>query len=236
MRKLFLVVMSAICAYAAAAQGFTGLTPHVDIESLNLPDSLSDATTLKGKQLFLPLQGNKNFYIYPTLDMCTSVTQGRSEAISVIDGETETDTQKNVTTGLCINFGATLVFVPGKKVENRLRVNTLGFAYNVGFIASLEKSEKYDVTCNFLLKAGVEIGNQHGMGVGMDVMAGYGKGKGDIFFYDNIAEDTEPIKSITYTAWTPQFGTQLWFKTGILKEKLQGIEILTFMQFQRTLI
>ena len=233
MKKLFILLVGTMCAYNAAAQsiGITGLSeglaglPTVNVESL---DSLATTVT-KAKQYFLPLQDNRNVYMYPTLDMCTSLSQGRSEAVSVInDNETE---KKDVSTGVGLTFGSTLVFVPGKKADNRLKVNSMGFAYSFGFIAALEKSEKYDLTCNFLLKAGVEIGNQHAMGVGVDVLAGYGKGKGDLFFYEGIIEKPEPIKTMTYTSWAPQFGAQIWFRTGLLREKLQGIEILTCFQF-----
>ena len=222
MKKLLLMLACAMCVCAASAQEI-----GQSFETVSMPDSalIMMAKQTRNKDFFLPLQSKRNVYIYPTLDMCTSLSKDKNRP-DPENGNIEAD----VSTGLSLNFGASIIFVPGKRTDNALKVNPLGFAYNFGFISAVEKSEKYEVTCDFLLKAGVEIGNQHAMGVGLDILAGYGKSKGDVFFYKNIIEDTEPASTTSYTNWCFEYGGQIWFRTGLLKDKIQGIEVLTFVQ------
>ena len=219
MKKLLLLFVSVMYACVAVAQEVD--LPFASTE-LFVPDSIQ--TSSKDKEIFLPLQEKRNVYIYPTLDMCTSLAQDKTAP------RDETLTEDSVSSGLSLNFGASIIFVPGKPTDNRLKVNSLGFAYNVGLLSSFEKSEKYDVTCDFFAKAGVEIGNQHTLGIGFDLLAGGGKSKGDVFFFDDIVLDEEPKKVTSYTAWCFKYGGQIWFRTGLLKEALRGVEVLTFAQ------
>ncbi len=223
MKKLLLLLASIMSICIARAQEEDG--PTFETLSVPSPESMELAQQTKGKDFFLPLQGKRHVHIYPTLDMCTSLSQDKNKP----DPENGNIEDKS-STGLSLNFGASIIFVPGKPTNEALKVNPLGFAYNFGFISAVEKSEKYEVTCSFLLKAGVEIGNQHAMGVGLDFLAGYGKSKGDVFFYNDIVEDTEPKSVTCYTNWCFQYGGQIWFRTGLLKDKIQGIEVLTFVQ------
>jgi len=218
MKKL-LVFVSIMYACVAVAQ-------EVDLpfDPTTLPVLDSMQTSSKDKEFFVPLQANKKVYLYPTLDMCTSLSRDKHMP------KEETIEEDQASTGLSLNFGASVIFVPGQPIDDRLKVNKIGFAYNVGLLSSFEKSEKYDVTCDFLAKVGVEIGNQRALGIGFDLLAGGGKSKGDILFFNDVVLENEPQKVVPYTAWCFKYGGQIWFRTGLLQDKLQGIEILTFAQ------
>jgi len=219
MKKLVLLLVSVMYACVGIAQE---VDLPFDPTTLSLPDSVQ--TSSKDKEIFLPLQAKRNVYIYPTLDMCTSLARDKTMP------KDETLAEDAVSSGLSLNFGASVIFVPGKPVDDCLKVNNLGFAYNIGLLSSFEKSEKYDVTCDFFTKIGLEIGNQRTLGIGIDLLAGGGKSKGDVLFFEDIVSDEEPKKVTSYTAWCFKYGGQIWFRTGLLKETLRGVEVLTFAQ------
>lgn len=70
---------------------------------------------------------------------------------------------------LGMNIGYSLIFTPGKVRDNQWTPNTFGFSYSTGFIASFDRQDDYDVTCDFLWKLGVETGTGHVFSIGIDL-------------------------------------------------------------------
>ena len=128
----------------------------------------------------------------------------------------ETNDGPDGSTGVGLEFGGSIIFVPGQIKGDSLRINNLGFAFSTGFIASFVNSDRYGAIYNILGKAGVEIGNQHLFGFGGDILAGYGKLPGDIIFCEDgasvISNNSNP-----YTKGAFVYGGQVWVKAGLSK-------------------
>lgn len=213
------------------------------VTSSQLNSALEEITTLiKGitenaenkqpsKDIYVNLSKRKflrNHNIYATLDISPTISTDKvaNEDKSLLftkDNEEDTDA---TTWGL--NFGGSFIFVPGKVVGDSLRLNPFGFGYNLGFITSFAKSSRYGTVCDFLLKAGFELGNSHNFGMGCDVLWGYGKSVGDVYYFNDIVVDTEPAKVVPYTEWTWERGAQVWMRTSLLNQKLPNTEMLVF--------
>ena len=133
-------------------------------------------------------------------------------------------------TGVGLEFGGTVIFVPGRVQGDSLRVNNMGFAFNTGVLFSIINSDRYGGIYNIFGKAGVEIGNQHMFGFGCDFLAGTGRLPGDIVLCDEDGAETDSTNP--YTKWAFVYGVQAWAKIG-LNQVLRGVDLLTYIRLMR---
>ncbi len=188
------------------------------------------------KERYAPLKGRSKFtrrnYIYQTLDVSPHVSTDNDPNLpaQTSNGKDVDTKQLESPTGFGMNFGYSLIFVPGHVEGDKLLLNKMGFAYSIGASTSFSKQDKYGTTCNFLLKLGIEAGNGHALGFGFDFLGGYGKSAGDSYQleYQDYEEDdlAEP-----YTKWCWQYGSQVWMRTNLIKTVLANTEILIFAKF-----
>ena len=187
----------------------------------------AEDTVTVPEDIYVPIKGKTKFtrrnHNDPDLPESTS------------NGKDIDEDQLDSPTGVGLNFGYSLIFVPGRIENDQLKLNRLGFAYNVGLVASFSKQEKYGTTCNFLLKSGIETGNGHAMGIGFDVLGGYGKSTGDTYLTVYNTNDTdEDDLANPFTEWCWQYGVQLWLRCNLLKTGLKNSEILAFARCVRS--
>lgn len=206
------------------------------LKQITLNDTSAESSI--PESIYKPIHGKGKFwhrhYVYQTLDISPTVTSDRdpNQPDYTSTGQEVDDDQVDSSLGLGMNFGYSLLFVPGREENGMLRLNRMGFAYNVGLVASFSKQDVYGVTCNFLLKAGVETGNQHMMGIGFDVLGGYGKSIGNIYMLSNDADEDDLAQP--YTSWCWQYGAQLWLRTNLLKTAVKNSEMLIFARMIRS--
>ena len=176
-----------------------------------------------GKGLF------KKHHIEQAIEISPNITKSKVSQADVLQGQSLDDINE---TGLSMNFGYSVIFIPGKEKDGKLHLNKAGFAYNLGFLASVTTTDRYGTTCDFLGKVGVETCHNRKLGIGLDFLGGYGKSQGDVFFYTNIVEDSEPTSISPYTSWGWKFGGQLYVKTNLLGNSLSGnADVLLFVRF-----
>lgn len=192
-------------------------------DTVSLAEISKDIAFLKesilGKQkpqnYYLPWRGKQNergIYVYPVVDVSASVLSQKGPTA------TETSDSNNSSTGstgVGLEFGGSVIFVPGQIKGDTLLVNNLGLAFSSGFLASVANSDRYGAIYNLLGKVGVEIGNQHLFGFGCDFLAGCGKIPGDLIFYtqEDDAENsvnTGNNDTTPYTKWVFVYGGQVW--------------------------
>lgn len=201
-------------------------------------DSLADALD-KPTDIYKPVRGKSKFarrhHIYQTLDISPSVSVDKDPDLPeyTSNGQEVDDDQVASPTGVGLNFGYSLIFVPGHEENGQLRLNRMGFAYNVGLLASFSRQDKYGTTCNFLLKSGIETGNGHMMGIGFDVLGGYGKSAGDTYLMVYEENDEDDLAT-PYTEWCWQYGAQLWMRSNLLHTAIRNVEMLIFARFIRS--
>ena len=189
--------------------------------------------------IYMPIRGKSKFskrhYIYQTLDISPSVSGDHDPDLpeQTSNGQDVDEDQVANQTALGLNFGYSLIFVPGRVVDDQLRLNRMGFAYNVGLVASFSRQEKYGTTCNFLLKTGIEAGNGHMMGIGLDILGGYGKSSGDEYLTIYKEGDDDDLAN-PYTEWCWQYGAQLWLRSNLLSTAVKNSEMLIFARFVRS--
>lgn len=199
-------------------------------QNLGFSDSMN-MTPEKKKDILLPIQGQgtskflRRNNMRQSLDISPSISVGKSSTESTLALNTD---EKTTSTGWGLNFGYSLVFVPGKEKDNMLRLNEIGFGYGVGFVASFAQNDRYGTTCSFLFKLGVETGSYHAMGVGLDLLAGYGKTEGDIYLFLEGLNDGQADKVIPYTEWCAKYGLQLWMKTNLMGSLVKNVETQIF--------
>ena len=205
--------------------------------TLNGGDSVVDVREFT--DIYKPIRGKSKFarrhYIYQTLDISPSINHDHDsdQPEYTSKGQEVDDDQLSSPIGYGLNFGYSLYFVPGREENEQLRLNRMGVAYNLGLVFSVGKQDKYGVTCNFLLKTGIETGNGHPMGIGFDILGGYGKSTGDCYLtvYD---ENDEDDLAQPYTEWCWQYGAQLWLRTNLLKTAINNAEMLIFARLVRS--
>ena len=136
-----------------------------------------------------------------------------------------------------LNVGYSLVFIPGRIEGDQLHINKFGFGYSLGFLASFDRQKKYDVTCDFLGKIGVETGNGHDIGLGIDFLIGTGKSAGDytIFAIDEqgnvLYEDDDNMLVINTTEWCFKYGAQLWVRSNLLRTGIGNTDVRLFARY-----
>ena len=172
-----------------------------------------------GKGLF------KKHHIEQALEICPSITKSKVSQSEMLKNQNVDEVDD---TGLGLNFGYSVIFIPGYEEAGQLRMNKFGFAYSVGFIASFTSSDRYGTLCDFMAKVGFETCHNRKMGIGFDFLYGYGKSSGDVFYYHNIVEDTAPLDSRPYTEWGYKYGGQLWAKTGLFGGASSHTDVLLF--------
>ena len=206
------------------------------LESLTKGGEIEDESE---KERYVPIKGRNKFtqrnYVYQTLDVSPHVSTDNDPNLpaQTSNGKDVDSKQLESPTGFGLNFGYSLIFVPGHVEGDKLKLNKMGFAYSIGASTSFSKQEKYGTTCSFLLKLGAEAGNGHALGFGFDLLGGYGKSNGDSYQleYQDYEEDdlAEP-----YTKWCWQYGSQVWMRTNLIKTALSNTEILVFAKFVRS--
>lgn len=174
-----------------------------------------------GKGLF------KKHHIEQALELCPNITKSKVSKSELLSGQNIEDIDD---TGLGLNFGYSLLFIPGYEENGKLHLNNAGFAYSIGCLFSFTSSDRYGTLCDFMAKVGFETFHNRKMGIGFDLLYGYGKSSGDVFFYNNIIEDPAPASSVPYTEWGRKYGGQVWLKTGLLGNSalLSNTDVLLF--------
>ena len=189
--------------------------------------------------IFKPVCGRSKFtrrhYIYQTLDISPTISTDHDPNLpeTTSNGKEIDDSQIASFTGFGLNFGYSLIFVPGRIEGEQLRLNRMGFAYNIGIVASFSKQDKYGTTGSFLLKLGAEMGNGHFLGIGYDILGGYGKSTGDMYSIIYEENDDDDLAD-PYTEWCWQYGMQIWLRTDLLKTAISNTEMLMFARFIRS--
>ncbi|MBQ9271604.1 MAG: hypothetical protein IJ218_05010 [Alphaproteobacteria bacterium] len=185
---------------------------------------------------YAPIQGKGKFFrrnfIYQTLDISPTISIDNDPNLpdQTSAGKDIDENQLSSPTALGMNFGYSFIMVPGKEEDGKLLLNRMGFAYNIGLLASFCRQDKYGTTCNFLLKIGAETGNGHSMGIGFDVLGGCGRSSGDT--YQLEYQDNEEYDLATpYTSWCWQYGMQLWMRTDMIRITFPNTEMLVFARF-----
>lgn len=198
----------------------------------------------------VPIQGKSRFarrhLIYQELGISTIAGKDKDMDSDDSDGDSKgsgsklsglPDLQNQLNFGLNVDY--TLKFVPGTIKGDMLELNRMGFAYSLGLVAAFDHQDKYEVTCDFMGKFGVETGNNHPLGVGFDALVGTGKSSGSLYFIDDADDgkndddddDDDDDDPIHYTAWCFKFGGQFWVKTNLLTSGLKNTDILLFARF-----
>lgn len=169
----------------------------------------------------------KKHHLEQALEICPNISRSKVNQSELLSGQNLEDVED---TGLGLNFGYSLIFIPGHEENGKLRLNKAGFAYNIGFLASFTSSDRYGTLCDFMAKVGFETCHNKKMGIGFDFLYGYGKSQGDVFWYNNIVEDSEPISTTPYTSWGMKYGGQIWLKTGLFGNSslLSNTDVLLF--------
>lgn len=247
MRKvLFLLIGAVMCIDVAAQENGSGVGTNLTLSELSQKldatvGELSDLKSLyeesKSNAVYaIPLNGKAwkkhGMHVYPVLEICTGISSNKAKADTELINLVKVENAGESTTSFALEFGGAFVFVPGKVNSDSLRLNPYGFAFSAGFLTSFCKSDDYDMTCDFLGKAGVELGNGHAFGFGVDFLGGYGKGIGDFVLFNPSIVDPDATTTIHhYTEWCWEFGGQVWFRTGLLSKALHGLDVLTFARF-----
>ena len=134
-----------------------------------------------------------------------------------------------------LNIGYSLVLVPGQINGEMLELNKLGFGYSLGFVASFDRQDYYGTTCDILSKIGIEAGNGHKMGIGLDFLIGTGKSAGEYSFFlkDENPDGNNEIeqKDLPYTSWCLKYGGQLWVRSNLLKASIKNTDIRLFARY-----
>ena len=172
-----------------------------------------------GKGLF------KKHLIEQAIEICPGISKSKVSQSELLTGE---NIDEIADTGYGLDCGYSVIFVPGHEENGKLRLNKAGFAYSLGISASFAQSDRYGTLCDFMAKIGIEACHNKRMGIKFDFLAGYGKSGGDVFFYKNIVEDSEPSSSVPYNAWCPKFGGQISVKTGFLSNTLNNTDVFLF--------
>jgi len=189
--------------------------------------------------MYVPIKGRTKFtrrnYITQRLEI--SVLGGSDKAEDPEDdGGGMADYKDDVKSGdtddphsfnMGLNVGYSLVFVPGHIEGDRLKLNRFGFAYSLGFIASVDKQDKYGATCDLLTKIGVETGNGHAMGIGADLLVGSGTSPVTMCF--DLGEDGEFTDYDT--RWCLKYGFQLWVRSNLLHANIKNTDIRLFARY-----
>lgn len=234
MKKLLLMLVGAMICVNVAAQEEDMSQSETD--SVSMEDLSRDIALLKNmldkpkpQDYYVPWKGkqkSRGIYVYPVLDVSAAVLSQKGQNVETA----KTNNNTSTSTGVGLEFGGTVVFVPGRVKGDSLRINDMGFAFSSGLLFSIVNSDRYGGIYNIFGKAGVEIGNQHMFGFGCDFLAGAGRLPGDIIFCDEDGNETE--NTMPYTKWAFVYGVQGWAKIG-LHQVLKGVDLMTYIRLMR---
>lgn len=130
-----------------------------------------------------------------------------------------------------LNVGYSLVFVPGRIEGETLKLNRLGLGYSLGLVASFDRQDYYGTTCDFLGKLGVEAGNGHKMGIGLDFLIGTGKTAGEYSFSIQDEDGSTEDVDLPYTSWCLKYGAQLWVRSSMLNVSIKNADVRLFARY-----
>ena len=188
--------------------------------------------------MYVPIHGRTKFtrrnYITQRLEI--SILGGSDKAEDPDDSDMSEyrddvktgDTDDNHSFNMGLNVGYSLVFVPGHIEGDQLKLNSFGFGYTLGFIASIDKQDKYGATCDLLAKIGLETGNGHAMGIGVDFLVGTGNSAVTLVFDGGeYGEDYNDYD----TRWCLKYGFQLWVRSNLLHANIKNADIRLFTRY-----
>ena len=206
--------------------------------------------------IYFPIVGKKKFsrrnHIFQTLELSTIMGKDR-------DPDDVGDTRGNgkapgfaADMNIGLNVGYSLTIAPGKIEGDQLRLNRFGFGYKFGLVAAFDRQDDHDVTCDFLLKLGTEVGIGRPLGIGLDFLFGGGKNARTNYFFDTKAlgttdndqqnpddteaeydfDDEEPENT---TEWCWKYGAQLYIKTNFLQTKIKNTDVLAGVRYVRSI-
>lgn len=201
----------------------TELTTETLNGSITVPDPGTIVKPIMGKSKFA-----RSHYIYQTVDISTIAGSDKDSHAASSGNDAADGAAAGLLSGLNLglNIGYSLIFVPGKINGDNLEFNRFGFAYSTGLVASFDRQDDSEVTCDFLFKLGIESGNGHALGIGIDGLIGGGKTLGAL--YDFSDDNPEPED---YTAWCFKYGAQLWIKTNLLSTSIKNTDVLIFARY-----
>jgi hypothetical protein len=143
-------------------------------------------------------------------------------------GDVANSIDDEIVTNLGSNVEYALTFIPGRKSNDGGFVdNLLGFAMSPGLILSFDKQGGL-YTFNGMLKFGVEVGHDHPIGMGVDILFGGGKSSCFAYFLEENGNDNEPL---AYTEWCFKNGFQFWVRTGLLKQFFPNSTTSIFLRY-----
>jgi len=175
------------------------------------------------KTILVPVGKNKRWFITQKIGMSLLGGSDNDEDDTATNGDNDnnSDTQgpgKKLNIGF--NADYSVVFARGRLQEDgQVKINPLGFAFNVGLLAAFDKQDHYGMTCDLMIKLGIETGFRHKMGFGFDLLYGTGRSCGNFYYVGNFSEyggQDVAVWSAPYTAWCEKVGGQVWVRTGIL--------------------
>ena len=247
MKKLLLIAFCAMsCLCSANAQNEVEASDSSNIAEGQIPVTIDAAGSMfdmvseyssftagnltKRKDMTYPLKRGgglfKKHHIEQAVEICPTISTDKTAKAELISNVDPDDINN---TGLGLNFGYSVSFIPCYEDGGKLHMNKPGFAYSLGLVTSITRSDRYGTTCDFLGKIGLETCRNRKLGIGGDFLCGYGKASGDVFWFEDIATDVAPKSSTPYNAWTFKYGGQIWVKTGLLGNSFKSnTDILLF--------
>lgn len=199
---------------------------------LNMLQGLTtDITPEAPKEQIYPLGKGlfKKHHLVQAIEICPNISKNKISQSDLISDQKPDEVND---TGYGLNFGYSLIFIPGHEKDGQLHLNKAGFAYSTGFVASFSSSDRYGSLCDLMAKIGLETCHNRKIGTGLDFLGGYGKSSGDIFIYKDIVSDSEPEAIIPYTRWIWKYGAQIWLKVGLLGNSslMSNTDVLLFVR------
>lgn len=221
MKKLLLIALAMfVCTqgiWAQAGLSFVGDT------SFNPDDPI-----------YKKLQGDSRWYRYQSIILAPStgnskdptdyddiLTVGGEDQEAIDDANEETSKESSI----AFSFGWQVTNVWGEVTDQGLKLNKFGFAYSYGFIGNYKSLGEMS-TFSCLAKLGIETGNSHPMGIGVDALFGVGTGLGYEYDLDFLEEAPDP-----YTDWGLRYGFQIWIRTGLVKSIIPNADMNIFLRY-----
>lgn len=245
MKRNYLIALCAMFCLCSAAQNEVEAPDTVNIDEavvspqnetmgsmfdiLQGYSSFNAGNLTERKDMVYPLGKRglfKKHHIEQAIEICPTISTDKTSKAEVGSSVNPDDINN---TGLGLNFGYSVSFIPCYEENGKLHMNSAGFAYSVGLIVSFTRSDRYGTTCDFLGKVGLETCRNRKLGIGGDFLCGYGKASGDVFWFEDIVTDEAPKSSTPYNKWTFKYGGQIWIKTGLLGNSFKSnTDILLF--------
>lgn len=196
------------------------------------------------KTIFFPVEGRRSFirrhHLTQRLELSMMGGSDKDSDNSASD-EAKNNNLPDKPVNFGLNIGYSLVFCPGRIMGDSLKINRLGFAYNIGAIAQFDSQDRYGTTCDLMAKIGFEAGFAHKRGIGIDFLVGTGKASGEYILYDpkalfgdeEIPDDLD--ENTPYTGWCFKYGFQIWLRSGLLNTQLKKTDVRLFARYIRSL-